>query len=102
MAKFQVLLNGKYFIPKDPSYPERMGFYTMVFLQSNNMQSAKVDSIQFLLEDQELISLFGKEQIVKNNFKVNEVKQIDGWEGEQNDHRLGLSIYPIEWNQNAT
>ena len=92
MNKYRVAIHGKNYLIKLDDMTERMGFYTVRYVEAENEEMAECKAVEIIQNDEKL------NQVVLNDpdnppvLSADEVLELENVEGV-NHHEAGYSFY---------
>jgi len=91
--KFRIFVNGKNFLFKEEEGIIPSGFYTNVFVEAQSEESAELEAIKILQEDEELSNIVVNESTNLPILTVLEIDQLERWPEGVSLPRTRLEVY---------
>lgn len=95
MKKYRVFVRGENFLMRIEEQDQKLGFYTTVFVEALNEESAELKATELLWNDQRLIGSMLNTESDSPMIFVEEIEELESFDG-LNLPRTGFAFYPDE------
>lgn len=95
MKKYRVFVRGENFIVRGDEQDQKLGFYTTVFVEALDEQSAEFKAMELLRTDQKLVSITLNSKSNPPMMYMEEIEELETFEG-LNLPRTGFAFFTAE------
>jgi hypothetical protein len=95
MKKYQVFVRGENFLMRFGEHEQKLGFYTTVFVEAQDSQSAEMQAVDLLRNDENLLTGTLNSKSDSPMMFVEDVEEFETFEG-RSVPRTGFSFFPME------
>lgn len=95
MKKYSVLVRGENFIVRGDEQDQKLGFYTTVFVEALDEQSAEIKAMELLRTDQKLVNITLNSKSNSPMMYMEEIEELETFEGLHLP-RTGFAFFSAE------
>jgi hypothetical protein len=95
MKKYRVLVRGENFLVSVNEQAEKLGFYTTVYVEALDDQSAELKTMELLRTDEKLVSVTLNSKSDSPMMYMEEIEELETFEGLSLP-RTGFAFFPAE------